>query len=229
MKKLYVSVAAIALLANYANIQATSLLREFENVKSEVVNDIKSTIDVVRSDWDSVIDYLDKSLFHAKTLRAAHASLEQHNEISKTLQSKLSKKGSGKTRSKLSAYKSQADKADGKADTQRKQAKNLVTNLHKQLDKSVNDAKEGHEKTVNTHNEAQQAMAQHDKEQIEKKMKKEQKKKKRSKKQKKESKDKEQDDKKMKQDKKKDENKKDSKDKDKKQDKKKDENKKKLK
>lgn len=160
MKKISIIISAIALLSNY--IQAESLLRKFEDIKGDAISTVKKEVDTVKADWDRVIDYLDKSLYHAKTLRAAHASLEQHEEASETLHKKLGKSVSGKTKSKLNKYKTDAKKADSQADKERKKMKEDAKKMHDNLEKSVKKAKENHQEVVQSHNDIQKAMAHED-------------------------------------------------------------------
>lgn len=162
MKKLYVSIIACAGLFA-TNAISPNLLSEFESVKHDVVASIAEDVKDVHNDWDMVIEHIEKALYHAKTLRAAHASIEQHDEVSEAVRKTLSSKVSGKTKSKLRHYENEADNADDKAERQRKRAKHLSETLHDHLEKSVDVCKNEHADIVKAHDDAQQAVAHEDK------------------------------------------------------------------
>ncbi len=155
----------IVILSTTITTPKSALLQEFEKIKTDASDAITEGVKEVKSEWDEIINYLEKSLHHAKTAKIAHSSLEQHNETAEAVKEKMgkNKKISGKTKKKLSDYNSVADKADDKAEAHRRKIHHLAEKLHDEIKKTAEDAKDGHEKTVQHHDEAQKSLGEEDK------------------------------------------------------------------
>lgn len=159
MKKSSKIMFALAAIVHVANMQSTSLIEHFEEIKTEAIKDAQDGLTSLEDNYDEIIDHLEKAISYTKTLKEAHKSIHQHAQASEAIKDHVAKGASSKSREAIKTYDKTADKADDKAESHLKEAHHLSEKLNRHQQKALQHAKTAHAETVKSHDEAQQAVA----------------------------------------------------------------------